>query len=359
MTITPLVPTKIEAGWRFQRRKPRSAPAIAKQKSAIAGWSIGLVRLIVPSVRAAIRATPDESPSSPSMKLMLLIIPRIQSTANAAPNTPPRWMDPGSNGLASRVTVIPSPTATPATTSCPASCQRARRSNQSSRLPIRAASAAPPTSATTSPAAGASEAGQIPNSESAASRPSDVITNAAATAMPPPRGTGEVLTRRSSGRSRTSNRRAYRRTIGVRSKARIAAVANAARAGNAMPSLTGSRFGQPRDGEAPADFANLGGELRLLGGLVPGCERTHDQPADLTHLIGAEPARRCGRGPDPDPGGDVGRVRVERDGVLVDRDPRFVEEALGLPAGHAERRHVHAHHVVVRPAGDEPAAADD
>src|SRR5450759_947441 len=126
-----------------------------------------------------------------------------------------------------------------------------------------------------------------------------------------------------------------------------------------MPSLTGSRFGQPRDGETPADVANLGGELRLLGGLVPGRERTHDQPADLPHLIGAEPARRCGRGPDPDPRGDVGRVRVERDGVLVDRDPRFVEEALSLPAGHAERRHVHAHHVVVRPAGDEPAAAGD
>src|SRR5450759_703077 len=111
----------------------------------------------------------------------------------------------------------------------------------------------------------------------------------------------------------TSNRRAKWRTIGVRTRARIAAVANAARAGNATPSLTGSRLGQPRNGEARADVANLGGDLRLLGGLVPRGESAHDQPTDLAHLGGSEPARRGGGRPDPDPRGDVGRVRVERD----------------------------------------------
>src|SRR5487761_2363535 len=347
----------MEAGWRFQRRKPRSAPPIAKQKSATTGWAMGPVRLIVPSVSTAMSATPDESPSSPSMKLMLLIMPRIQMTAKVASKTPLRWIIPGPNGLASRVTVMPSPTATPARISCPASCQRARRSNQSSRLPIKAASAAPPTSATTSLAAGASEADQILTTELTASRPSDVITKAPATAMPPPRGTGAVLTRRSAGWSRTSNRRAKWRTIGVRTRARMAAVANAARAGSATPSLTGSRLGQPRNGEAPADLADLGGDLRLLGGLVPRGQRGHDQASDLAHLAGAEPARRGGGRPDPDPGGDVGRVRVERDGVLVDRDPDVVEESLGFATGHPERRHVLAHEVIVRPAGDEPAAA--
>ena len=36
--MTPLVPVKIEAGWKFQRRNPSSAPARAKQRTAISGW---------------------------------------------------------------------------------------------------------------------------------------------------------------------------------------------------------------------------------------------------------------------------------------------------------------------------------
>ena len=34
---TPLVPVKMVAGWKFQRRNPRSAPASAKHMTAISG----------------------------------------------------------------------------------------------------------------------------------------------------------------------------------------------------------------------------------------------------------------------------------------------------------------------------------
>ena len=35
--ITPLVPVKIDAGWKFQRRNPASAPASAKHRIATKG----------------------------------------------------------------------------------------------------------------------------------------------------------------------------------------------------------------------------------------------------------------------------------------------------------------------------------
>ena len=95
----------------------------------------GPVRLITPRVTAAMRAIPDDSPSSPSMKLMLLIIPTIQTTTNSAPQMPSRRITPGPNGLAMAPTVIPSPTGMRATRICPPSCQRARRSKRSSRMP--------------------------------------------------------------------------------------------------------------------------------------------------------------------------------------------------------------------------------
>ena len=46
--------------------------------TATNGWLTSWVRLITPSVIAAISPSPDDRPSSPSMKLMLLIIPAIQ-----------------------------------------------------------------------------------------------------------------------------------------------------------------------------------------------------------------------------------------------------------------------------------------
>ena len=46
------------------------------------GWLVAVVSEIRPRVTAAISAIPDDRPSSPSMKLMLLIIPMIQTIVN-------------------------------------------------------------------------------------------------------------------------------------------------------------------------------------------------------------------------------------------------------------------------------------
>ena len=78
------------------------------------------------------------------------------------------------------------------------------------------------------------------------------------------------------------------------------------------------------------------------------------------------PIARISSGPNPRdvvagvpsrmPGRRVRRQRIERDGVLVDRDPDLVEEVLRLLAGHAERGHVDQHEVVVGPARHDPRA---
>ena len=73
---------KIDAGWKFQRRNPSSDPARAKHRTPMNGWLVAVVIEIRPRVTAAISAMPDDSPSRPSMKLMLLIIPMIQTIVN-------------------------------------------------------------------------------------------------------------------------------------------------------------------------------------------------------------------------------------------------------------------------------------
>ena len=85
-------------------------------------------------------------------------------------------------------------------------------------------------------------------------------------------------------------------------------------------------------------------------------DRLDDPAADAAHLVGAHAPGRRGRRPDADPGGDVGRVLVERDRVLVDGDPDVVEQRLGVAPGHAERRHVDQREVVVGAARHDPRA---
>src|SRR3954462_14797925 len=85
---TPLVPVKIDAGWKFQRRNPSRAPARAKHNTATSGWPTWVVRLITPNVTAAMNDTPDESPSRPSIQLILLIIPTIQKIVKATATGP-------------------------------------------------------------------------------------------------------------------------------------------------------------------------------------------------------------------------------------------------------------------------------
>ena len=67
-----------------------------------------VVRLMSPSVTAAMNAIPDDRPSRPSIKLMLLIIPTIQKIVKPAANEPSNRMTPGPNGLATKSIVMPS-----------------------------------------------------------------------------------------------------------------------------------------------------------------------------------------------------------------------------------------------------------
>ena len=63
------------------------------------GCEIVTVSEMSPRVTAAMSAIPDDSPSSPSMKLMLLIIPMIQIIVNPIANGPWSTIAPGPNGL--------------------------------------------------------------------------------------------------------------------------------------------------------------------------------------------------------------------------------------------------------------------
>ena len=114
------------AGWKFQRRNPSSAPASAKHSTAMNGCETVTVSEIRPRVSAAMRAMPDDSPSRPSMKLMLLIIPTIHSIVNPVANGPSSRIVPLPNGLLRYVIVMPAATASSATPSWPSSCHRAR-----------------------------------------------------------------------------------------------------------------------------------------------------------------------------------------------------------------------------------------
>ena len=123
-----MVPLKIFAGWKFQRRKPRSAPASAKHSTAMSGWLTCVVRLRIPSVTDAMSATPVLSPSSPSIQLMLLIIPTIQNTVNPTENAGENRSGRSPNGLLMRLTPMPRTHALRASRTWPRSCHRARRS---------------------------------------------------------------------------------------------------------------------------------------------------------------------------------------------------------------------------------------
>src|SRR3954447_1226810 len=373
MNIVPLVPAKIAAGWKFQRRKPSRAPASTKHRTAISGWP-NVSTLMIPIVAAAISAMPDDRPSRPSMKLIALIIPRIQKTVKATPIAPVSLMSGlPPTGLVTEPTVIPSATAQPASTSCPASCHRARTWRRSSIRPSSAAATPPARSAMS---CGPSRVGGIGITccRSLRKRTARATgTNAATIAIPPPRATGRTFTRRSSGSSTISRRIATRRTSGVTSRATTAANRKPTTAyGSAAPrsstTLTsrpackrpvaacGSRLGQARYGEPCADRGHVGRETALLDGLVAGSDRVDDQARDRPHLPRAEATRRGRRRADPDAGRRIGWQLIEGDRVLVDRDPDLVEEVLRLLARHSERGDVDEHQVVVRPAGNEPRA---
>src|ERR1035437_2035534 len=253
------------------------------------------------------------------------------------------------------------------------------------------ASTAPPGRATTwrAPTTAASSAKCRPATEFRPSMTSETETKPKPIATPPPLATMRVLTRRASGRSTTLLRSASRRTNGVARRVTRAASANPRISPGSAWTASSDRFigrfqaqarrpgsssepGSLRDRavtdcpssvlpetghrEARAQLVHLGGQLGLLGRVVAGHDGGHDRLADQAHLGPTETATGGSRRPDADARGDVGRVFVERNGVLVDGDADLIEEVLGLFARHAEGRDVHEHQVVVGAAGDDTGA---
>ena len=73
----------------------------------MSGWLTSLVRLMSPSVTAAMKAIPDDSPSRPSMKLMLLIIPTIQKTVKRDRERPSNRIRPAAERVRDELDVDP------------------------------------------------------------------------------------------------------------------------------------------------------------------------------------------------------------------------------------------------------------
>ena len=91
------------------------------------GWLVAVVSEIRPSVTAAISAIPDDSPSRPSMKLMLLIIPMIQTIVKPIAIRRRRAGSlPGPNGLLMNVDGDPGDDREHREGELAQSCQRAR-----------------------------------------------------------------------------------------------------------------------------------------------------------------------------------------------------------------------------------------
>ena len=271
------------------------------------GWSMAVVSEIRPRVTAAISAMPDDRPSRPSMKLMLLIIPTIQTSVNPTAKGPTRMMLSEPNGLLMKVTVIPATTANAARATWPSSCQRARSWSVSSSTPMSVAMAPPsrrPTSSVGSIVRGMSTM----SSWSLAMRTARATTrNAMATPMPPPRGIGRLLTRRWIGsvdvveadREAPDERREEERDQRRRPRT--------PRRGAAAPRRTCDQAHRRRSGVAPREsrhreavhqLADLAADPVVDGRVVAMADRVHDPAPDLRHLARTHAAGRRGRRPD-------------------------------------------------------------
>src|SRR5215218_8256917 len=214
---------------------------------------------------------------------------------------------------------------TPAAAICPVSLVSASRPNLSSRTPSRQIS--PPATSTAAVCESSKvrcRAGSRVATSTAAATPRYIAT-------PPPRGVGMTCTSRSRGAAIIRQRTATTRTTGVARKVTRPAVSRTT-AYSRIGSGGALRF-RVR-GVGADQLADRGGHL---GGAaaVGVADRRPDEGGDLLH-VGLGHALGGDRGAaDPDARGDGGRLRVERDGVLVEHDAGGARAGLGLRAGHA------------------------
>ena len=184
--------------------------------------------------------------------------------------------------------------------------------------------------------------------------------NAAATARPPPRGIGVVLTRRSSGRSTISKRMDDRRTSGVRTSASRAATTNARRRSAGASSPT-SRSADRREGRStvavareprnrePSTISRTSARSRLdAGSSRSRIASTIDRPIDA-HLVRPKPRDVVAGVPIRIPDAVFGGASNGMAFLLTVIPISSSRCSASLPVT-PERGHVHEQQVVVRAA---------
>src|SRR5215475_3618456 len=177
-------------------------------------------------------------------------------------------------------------------------------------------------------------------------------------ATPPSRGVGIACTSRSRGRATAPHRIATTRTTGVSRNVTAAATQK-----TSAYSRTGCRasdqplvLSTPGPGVRGVRLDQCLDAGRHLRGrhAVAVAHRAADEGGDLLHLALSHALGGDRRGTQPDTGGHRRWLRVERDRVLVQRDPGRVGAGLGLLAGHPQLPQVDQGQVGVGAAGDRP-----
>ena len=353
---------KIDAGWKFQRRNPSSAPARAKHRTATNGWLVAVVSEIRPegdrrdqrdARRQAVEPVDEvdavDHPDDPDQREPDRVGPDEDDVVGAERVVDEGHGDPGHDGERGERDLAQQ---------LPASAELERVVEHADQGGDGAAEEE------------ADELGRVDRARDRArcragrwrrGRRGRRRGTRWRRAMPPPRGIGRLLTRRGSGRSTLSRRIARRRTSGVMSSAISAAATNATtRSGSTSPNVPIRRIGwsgvAPRAAPAPGSGPPARGPRRGSGRGRPrrrdGGSRPTIQPPDLRISSGPMPRVVVAGVPTRIPDATLGGLRVERDRVLVDGDADLVEQRLGLAARDAQRRHVDEHQVVVGAAAD-------
>src|SRR6266511_4283664 len=360
-SIDPESPMKIRAGWKFQGRNPRAPPAASADSSGAVRFpdspELGAWTTYVKNAMAAMATIPAARPSRPSMRFTAFTIPTthttVRGTARSEPSTRRPW--PGKKKYRSWT---PNSTSSPAARSCPASFTGAAVPRTSSTTPIRTSTAP----ATRAPAGSSDVRNRARNAPSwwATTMPA---STARKMASPPMVGVGRGWTFRSDGWSTAPILTASHRTAGVVANETTNAVPNTMRNGFMftgplppwIPVVGPSPL--PGVGREPGREVGHAAPGRLPHGLVPrGAQDLPDDAGHLLHLGFVHPERGRARRPHPDPARRHRGQRVERDRVLVQRDPHGVARGLGVLPGDVERPEVHQREVGVRAAGHDPEA---
>src|SRR4051794_16827876 len=155
-------------------------------------------------------------------------------------------------------------------------------------------------------------------------------TTPAYIASPPMRGVGKACTSRSRTSASAPTRVANRLASGVNRNVTAAVTRKTSAYSRTGQPNSGARIGRMAPDERPDRFGDFAG-----GCAVGVADRAGDQPGDFLHPPLGHALRGNGGRADPDAAGHRRRLRVVRDGVLVEHDRGGAAPGFGIPAGDA------------------------